>query len=413
MAVAPIAAAQDEGAADSAPVVELNLKGTVSVTVKGEHKLKVVLDGEEVGPAPYEGELSVGTHTVRGTSATHTAAEQTIEIAEGKIATVELVAKPRDAKFEIRIAGEKGTIIVDGVEKGTGAFAGELSPGEHTVRVVRNGFDPFVKTFDLEPGQAYAETVTLHRSVDDKAVEDDAEVYSFDGLYGGLSLGAIFSPTGSGNSPETSCDALGATSCDGGLPTGANLAGYIGYAIRPMGIELYLNALADLTQPSATFDGVTGSEINPLVASPAREESFQVLRIGGGGAVRARLLIPIDFFHFSAAAGVGLSYRHLLVKREVAAEDGGANEYADDVGYLSPALSGELAGQFHVSRSTSLAVGLQVWLETAGDTTVTEPDPDAVLIGGPLPQPVATPSYDVAAGAQFFLGPYLGLQFGP
>lgn len=91
----------------------------------------------------------------------------------------------------------------------------------------------------------YVEMVMLYRSVDDKVVEEDVEVYSFDGLYGGLIFGVIFLLMGLGNLFEMSCDVLGVTSCDGGLFVGVNLVGYIGYVIWFMGIELYFNVLVD------------------------------------------------------------------------------------------------------------------------------------------------------------------------
>ena len=57
---------------------------------------------------------------------------------------------------------------------------------------------------------------------------------------------------------------------------------------------------------------MTGSDINPLVASPAREEAFTIGRVGGGGALRLRVLVPIDRFRVTGALGAGMAYRHLL-----------------------------------------------------------------------------------------------------
>ena len=54
------------------------------------------------------------------------------------------------------------------------------------------------------------------------------------------------------------------------------------------------------------------------------------------------------------------------------------------------------------------------WLEHASDDAITAAQGDVLLTGnGGIPQPHATPAYDLANGTQFFLGPFAGLQFGP
>ncbi len=399
--------------------VELTLQSTettgrIEVTVKDEAELTVVIDGQEVGPAPYRGELEPGSHQVSGSSATQAAPEQSVEIKAGEEVTVELVAAPRDARIEVRVVGEKGVIFIDDAERGTGSAAVDVLPGEHVIRVTQDGFEPFEKTVELASAQVHAETVTLRRTAVGQVEEEIEEAFSFDGVYGGLHLGAIWIPTGSGSSPETSCDALGATSCDVEVPFGGNVSGYVGYAIQPVGMELYLTTAFDMVKPVVHFDGKTGSEINPLVAAPARDEEFMMARVGGGGALRVRVLFPFSFFRLTAAAGVGLSYKHVFMTRDTTAQTGATERYVDDVGYFSPVLSGELAGQFHVHGSTAVVVGLQTWLETAGDEATTEPDPKARLTGHDLiPAPLATPGYDVATGAQFYLGPVVGFQWGP
>ncbi len=395
--------------------------GTVSVKVKGGEPLTVVIDGQEVGPAPFTGPLSPGKHVVGGRSQTLFAPNVDVEITTGETSEVELTAERGGGTLEVRVDGNEGDIYIDGAKVAEGTFKGQLSEGEHALAVKRAGYDDFEKKVTIVAGEVRSETVTLRKATDggtgpvgeEKPFEEGS--FTFDGLYGGLQIIGMFSPTGSGNTLQRSCDVVGATSCEGGTPMGGGLGFYIGYAFRPVGLELFAVGAADVFEPTARFDGETGSEINPLVAAPARNEDFIVGRFGGGGAVRLRLLFPIDRFRVTAAIGAGLAYRRLLMGRDSTADDGATSSIAPDgVDYLSGVLSMELAGQVRLGGTTSLALGANLWLEHAGDGVATAADDNVVLAKeGSIPQPQATPAYELAAGTQLFIGPFIGLQFGP
>ena len=84
------------------------------------------------------------------------------------------------------------------------------------------------------------------------------------------------------------------------------------------------------------------------------------------------------------------------------------------MGYVTPVLSFELAGQVRIAGSTSLAVGFNLALEHAPDDLMTVPIDNAILQDGSNGvAPLATPAYQMAAGTQVYLGPFIGFQFGP
>jgi hypothetical protein len=60
-----------------------------------------------------------------------------------------------------------------------------------------------------------------------------------------------------------------------------------------------------------------------------------------------------------------------------------------------------------------MTLGLWGWVESAGNGVVTEGDASRVLILPTGPVPLRTPEYRLFQGPQVFLGPYLGMQFGP
>ncbi len=326
-------------------------------------------------------------------------------------------ADAAQARLNVQIDGGKGNISIDGKEVARGKFRGELAPGRHELRVTLDGHDSVERALVLEAGEIRSESITLKPSVGTVAIDGSGGLPpALDGIYGGVHLLAAFEPRGSGTTLENACDSIGASSCSAGSVTGGGLIGFIGFMLAPLGVELALMGSGDLADPSASFDGVTGSEINPVVAAPSREEKFTIARFGGGAAVRVRVVKSVSRFRFSFAIGPGLAYRVFIMRRDTDAE-GGRSGFYSDVGasYVSPLLSTELALDFKLGGSTAVSLGLASWFEHAGDDTTSRAEERSVLIadGNAPPLPHATPEYDLANGPQWFLGPFLGLAFGP
>ncbi|MEM9692869.1 MAG: PEGA domain-containing protein [Myxococcota bacterium] len=393
----------------------------VEIVVTGGEGLKVFVDDQPVGTAPFSGKLTPGKHRVRAEGPGTKTKEIEIELSADatEVERIELVAK-KIGRLQVRVEGESGTIFIDGKEVGQGRFDGELSAEEHTLVVEREGYERIEKTITLAPGENKAETVTLRKTTGGdmgEAADEDPIEGDFNGWYGGFHFMADFMPSGSGSTPEQDDCArvLGATSCDGGAPIGGSLAGYFGYAFKPVGLELFLVGGGGAGSSTVNYDGTTRSDVNPLVAQPARDEDFTFARYGGGGAVRIRLLFPVDRFRFGGALGAGMVYRQMVMVRDTTSVTGLENGVTSDAeGYVSAALSADVNAMVLLGGSTHLALGLNIWLETPGDDFETQAETDQVLAAdGQIPVPIATPAYDLATGTQFFIGPYLGLHFGP
>jgi hypothetical protein len=411
-----------EVAAKAAVSVDVDLKakpkgGSVMITVKGGGEpLTVFVDEKSFGPTPIKVVLPVGSHTITARGPSLVAGPTVLEVKEGDEAQVELVPGPPVGTLEIRTDPEKSKIEIDGKDAGPAPVVRELTAGEHTMTVSRDGYQPVTKKLTIEPGEVLVETISLRKKAAGAIVEKIEQPWSFNGLYGGFQLMGMFEPAGSGNTLEGSCAVTGATSCDAGIPLGGGLGGFIGYAFAPLGLELFLLGAGDVVQPTASFDGKSGSEVNPLVASPAREEEFVIGRFGGGGAARIRLLFPVDIVRFTGAIGAGVAYRHLLLGRDTVADSGATSSVGnkDGDGYVSGVLSVDLGAQVLLVGTTSLALGASLWLEHAGDGVTTPARGDVYLTkDGVVPAPQATPAYVMASGTQVFIGPYVGMFFGP
>jgi hypothetical protein len=405
-----------------AALVPQPTQGHLSVKVAGNSTdpVRVLVDGVDVGPAPWEGDLSPGPHQVAGRSPGSSAAPQTLDVAAGSRSSVDLVLASTAAHLQVRTSDGKGTIVVDGAVRGEGAYAADVAPGTHTVVVTRDGFERFEKTMPLAERQTWAETVTLTPAVAAGSATPDAAERAFEGIYGGFGLTAGVAVGGQGTDLETNCSTLGASSCDTPAPLGAGAFGYIGWTWNPVGFELFLAGLADQSKQTAHF---TGQGVGSLPASlPPRDEVFTYVRAGGGAAVRARASFQNRVFRGTIAGGLGFAYRQIFMKRDATATDGSQRTETyvpDSVGYVSPAVSIEAALQFRISSTLALAVGLELWGDNASVAgTNTVPAQSGKLLTNTAdstqqPAPIPTPAYHLASGPQVFLLPFLGLQFGP
>jgi hypothetical protein len=326
-------------------------------------------------------------------------------------------ASTSTAQLRVEVEGERGEIFLDGESVGQGKFRGRIEAGRHQLRVTREGHDTFEKEIVLGPNEVHSESVTLKPTVGNVAAESGGDVpQASDGIYGGVQLLAAFVPSGTGSTFQDACDSIGATSCGAGSVTAGGISGYIGYMLDPIGLELAVLGSGDFSGPSASFNGVVGSDINPVVAAPAREEKFRIAGFGAGAMLRVRLSTKISRVRLNFAAGPGLAYRVFVMRRDTDAVDGRTGFYSDiGTSYVSALLSLELSMAFELGGSTAISMGVTSWFEQAGDDTTSRPEERSVLAAndGRPPLPHATPPYDLANGPQWFVGPFLGLAFGP
>jgi hypothetical protein len=396
--------------------------GHVVVRSSGPEPLRVIVDGVDVGATPWEGELPAGPHSIAGRSSSAVAEAQTVELTPGSRTSIDLVSSATAAHLQVRTSDGKGAVFVDGTARGEGAFAGDVAPGPHTIVVTRDGYQRYEKSVTLAERQTFAETVTLQPVAAAGAAATEGE-RAFEGVYGGLGFFGGFGVAGTGTELETSCSALGASSCGTPAPAGGGMFGYVGWMLDPVGFEFFLAGIADSMQQTANFSGQpAGSSSLVPASSPARTEQFTFVRAGGMGAIRARASFQTRLFRGTVAGGVGLSYRELLMQRVATDTAGNSTKFVPGgVGYLSPALSVEAAGQLRLSPTFGLVVGLLVWADNASivgsnATSAQQSCGAGVTTGCTAPlgtSPIPTPSYHLASGPQITIGPFLGLAFGP
>jgi hypothetical protein len=399
-------------------------QGRVVIKETSGKPVRVVIDGVDVGPAPWEGDLPAGVHeiTVRGVGLN--AESQKVEVERGARREFVVTAEGGPATLKIVTADGVGAISIDGAPLGEGTVTQTLAPGEHTIKVTREGYEPFEKKVTLKARESLTETVTLKLVSTVTAGEIEKKRRPLEGIYGAVQLGGSLGLTALGSTAPALCEGsrgLGARGCSAGTPLGGELSGHFGYHWDPVGLEVGLSARYDYTQEKVDFDGVGDPTSNRLAVGIARSETQDIHRVGGAAVIRSRLAIQGDKFRFSVAGGGGFAHRRLFMLREATANDGSGR--SDTFGtpgryYWSPVLSFDLGLTYRLSETFGLRLGANLMVENATlfsrDSVRTNADVNRFMVAqGQQPVPIITPSYSLATGAQIQSGLYLGVEFGP
>jgi hypothetical protein len=313
--------------------------------------------------------------------------------------------------LDITTSDSRGNISVDANQVGVGAFHGDVAPGPHDITVVREGFKRYKKTIVVESGKTASLSVSLEREA--AMAPPPPPPDAFGGFYGGFFVGPSLEPGGSNSTFETSCPLIGAVSCSASPPSGFVAAGHVGYTWNPVGIEIFGAFGVDYTSPMATFDGAVVPGSNQALTGPARTESFRVVRVGGMGALRARVTFDGKRVRGYFAAGGGFGGHAMAMDRHAVTTDGSnqTDIFAPPVvTYLAPALSFEVGAALRLTNGLAITAGISTWLEGV-DSAATRADPQHYFL--PSGTPLRTPSYRLAGAAQFFVWPFVGMQFGP
>jgi hypothetical protein len=382
----------------------------------GSESLRVLVDGVDRGATPWEGDLPAGAHEISGRSSSATVAPQGVMVTAGDRDQVTLVTTATAAHVQIRTSDGKGLVYLDGIVKGEGAFEGDTAPGPHTAVVTREGYERYEKAFTLGPRETMAETVTLHptAAAAAAAAAGAAPERPFAGVYGGFGFAGLFGVSGQGTDLETSCQNLGAASCDTPKALGGGVYGYVGYTWDPVGFELFLAGEGDTSEQTAHFDG-TGTQFSSLVG----QEQFRYIRFGGLAALRARATTSFGpLLRGSIAGGVGFSIKEMAMERHATASaTTGQDTYVPStVQYISPAITVEASLHLRVTPTVAFTLGVLLWADNAsiaGSNDVPPSSGRELYSTSGLPKPIETPGYHLATGPQVFLGPQLGMQFGP
>ncbi|MBL0195529.1 MAG: PEGA domain-containing protein [Myxococcales bacterium] len=413
--------AANAGATVVAKLVAISEKGTLRVHEAEGRTVHVFVDGIDMGPAPWEGDVAAGPHEVAAKGDRLKSPTEKVQIEKGSRRDVEVRAASTAARFKVTVDGSPtAKITIDGVEVGEGMYTGELPAGTHKLVITREGYQRFEEEVVLAEKETSSRTVVLTLSSVVKTGGDDKGPRKLEGFYGGFGVMGVMLPAGNGSDVQQSCKnkSQGITGCTGGgAGIGGGLFFFAGHHWDPVGLELLLGGSYDQQRATVTYGpsnlGVGGG----FGPDPARTEDFFIGRAGGFLLGRTRLSFQTQKLRGSFAVGVGASYRVSFLARDTTGPDPLRDAYATDgAGSLSPVLNLDGSVALRLTERLSIPLGLMMLAES----------PSAKLFGDQVPRSppdlnrqlapgvgLTTPSYALASGPQVYLGVYLGLTFGP
>jgi hypothetical protein len=370
----------------------------VSVTVTGGDA-HVFIDGQDVGPAPYEGDVAPGTHAIeaRGKGTFGSAAH--VDVARRATVAVPLELHAQVGKLQVDPHDADAEIAVDGTVVGRGVWEGDLPVGRHELAITSRGYETQRLALIVNSGQTVVEDVRLRPT---------GGARGYTGIYANLDFFGVATPGGATNGIAESCPSP--PSCTAPSPIGAGLDVRVGHAWGWIAVEglvfgMYDSSPAHVTYPNdvpatSAYEGV------------ARTEDYRFHRFGGGGAIGGRVtsMHPNVRFTFGAAFGFeikeGLYSRDATAKEAIGGVTGSNSSTSSLPTYAAPILVFD--GGVLLGGSVKFHLGVLALAEFVGSPVLTAPDPTETLNSKPL----GTPALQVAGGTQFFIGPVIGLQFG-
>jgi hypothetical protein len=358
--------------------------GHLVVKAPADAKVEVLVDGTDVGTAPWEGDLKPGVHVVEAKGADRFSAPKPIDVVRHQRVEMLLEIVTQTGHVQVDTHTADAAISIDDKLVGQGVWEGSLPAGEHQVSIDASGYRAYRRAFLVHAGESF---------VEDAHLENDAAAPHYEGIYSGLALFGYAAPSGASNY-------LGQA---GSSPLGAGLAVRVGYAfgwiaIEGVGFGSYDYSSGKLTEGSGTTTDVS------------RDDSYTFHRFGGGGAVGLRVANMNPHLRLTASvlggfAAMGNIYTQSASSTESSAT---AQNTSSAVTYTAPVLmfdGGVLVGW---PNGAKVHVALLTMLQFVGSPVMASPLSQTSLGTASY----TTPGLTVASGTQVFVGPVIGFDLG-
>jgi hypothetical protein len=168
----------------------------VSVTVGGAPGATVFVDGKDMGPAPFKGELSAERHTIEARAPGFVSVGQTVDVVYKQPMSLVLSLSQERHEGRLRVSAPEGAAIaVDERRVGVGTWEGLVSTtGGHQLVVTKPGFQTYSTEVFVADDQTRDVDVPLNREVGTSWVAWGTGTLLV--VTGGIIAGAfVFAPT--------------------------------------------------------------------------------------------------------------------------------------------------------------------------------------------------------------------------
>lgn len=157
--------------------VRLNSK-SAEVTLKATHAhSEIWIDGKQYGVGSWRGALLAGVHTVEARTEGYETVEETLIVEEGRSVALTLKApEPIYCMVEITSNPMGAEVWLDGKYFGkTPYMSNEITAGNHTLELRREGYKAYVKSIQLKQERHNAVNVALSSSASDAPATTSAQ----------------------------------------------------------------------------------------------------------------------------------------------------------------------------------------------------------------------------------------------
>lgn len=389
--------------------------GRLVVREQGARDVHIFIDGEDKGPAPFDGELSAGEHKVEAKSARFVAEARKIQIVAKERMDVVLDAQPLTGHLRITTVPATATIAVDNNIVGTGSWDGDLPEGSHRVEVTLGGQPSQVRDIVVTRGQSIVQEIPLLGALAGGHVTDYRGVYVKWTLHVGYTASGL-----SSNSVQ------GITRDEGGFLIAPGSSVRVGYAFDWYAAELVGTFMFEHR------DKQVGYDVSDNFGNGSRrlrdDTNGGNLFIGVGGRVTSKA----EYVRFTFGLAPGFAVRSYLTRRNPNDNGGGPNpsssnnrfqgtvdasssgnidENFGNAGYTAFALSMDGGIIIGSTPGTKFTLGLNAWIDFPPSDVIVGPDTKTTALPDSAFRAPGRGIY-VVEGTQFFVGPSLGLQFG-
>ena len=136
--------------------------GVIAVRERAGAEVAVVIDGREVGPAPWEGELEPGRHVVEARGARHEAASASVDLQRRGRVEIELVAVQVREHVKLASTLEGASMLLDGQPQAL-PFDAPLALGKHALELSAPGHRKLTRSLEVAAGKPIDERLLLER----------------------------------------------------------------------------------------------------------------------------------------------------------------------------------------------------------------------------------------------------------
>lgn len=407
---------QQEAKVEATLVPEVNT-GHLVVRERSGAEVHVFIDEKDMGPAPWEGDLAPGHHTLSLAGVKHRAPLRPVEVTKKGRAELVIDAPSTAAHLRVVATPSSASIALEGNVVGRGTWDSDVPEGDHRLLVSAEHYTSVERTVRAIAGQTQVENFSLAQE-EPKAlgggppVERDPTPEDYKGIYGAVDLTSLFTLSGNAKVYGPCASEDPDASCSRSQVGALGAMGHFGYAFGWFGVEAVGGFFYEPRSETMGLKGAlpAGTTLLTPATRMERTDSVETTGLHGFFGAGPRVSSKDGSARFTLGTALGGLVRTYNVNRALAGDI--VASYDESASKTSLAWSADGGVLLGPTPGTKFYLGA-IMLWSFGDAIMTPggaPTPGNLAAGGTLP--VERPPFRIAPSGTFYLGPTIGFHFG-